>query len=80
MPRIDPPENPPKVLGATLIADMPPENAGSVIGPYKLLQQIGQGGFRRDRARKKLSQGKSARNRRRWHLAHQAFAARYSKL
>ncbi|HET6326744.1 MAG TPA: serine/threonine-protein kinase, partial [Planctomycetaceae bacterium] len=31
--------------GATLIADMPPENVGSVIGPYKLLQQIGQGGF-----------------------------------
>src|ERR1700723_1296217 len=30
---------------ATLIADMPPENVGSVIGPYKLLQQIGSGGF-----------------------------------
>jgi eukaryotic-like serine/threonine-protein kinase len=27
------------------MADMPPENVGSVIGPYKLLQQIGQGGF-----------------------------------
>jgi hypothetical protein len=32
-------------LAATLMADMPPENVGSVIGPYKLLQQIGQGGF-----------------------------------
>src|ERR1700722_11021691 len=31
--------------GATHIADMPPENVGSVIGPYKLLQQVGQGGF-----------------------------------
>jgi eukaryotic-like serine/threonine-protein kinase len=39
------PENSPRVLSATLIADMPPENVGSVIGPYKLLQQIGQGGF-----------------------------------
>src|SRR5580698_7840929 len=35
----------PSVPAATLIADMPPENVGSVIGPYKLLQQIGQGGF-----------------------------------
>ncbi len=24
---------------------MPPENVGTVIGPYKLLQQIGHGGF-----------------------------------
>src|ERR1700733_1220287 len=35
----------PSVPAATLIADMPSENVGSVIGPYKLLQQIGQGGF-----------------------------------
>jgi serine/threonine protein kinase len=27
------------------MAELPPENVGSVIGPYKLLQQIGQGGF-----------------------------------
>jgi serine/threonine protein kinase/tetratricopeptide (TPR) repeat protein len=39
------PENSLRVLGATHIADMPPENVGSVIGPYKLLQPIGQGGF-----------------------------------
>src|SRR5580704_3713630 len=38
-------QNSPGEFGATLIADMPPENVGSVIGPYKLLQQIGQGGF-----------------------------------
>ena len=31
--------------GATVLGDLPPENVGSVIGPYKLLQQIGQGGF-----------------------------------
>jgi serine/threonine protein kinase len=30
---------------STVTADMPPENVGSVIGPYKLLQRIGQGGF-----------------------------------
>ncbi len=34
-----------RVLGKTLVADMPPESVGSVIGPYKLLQQIGAGGF-----------------------------------
>jgi serine/threonine protein kinase len=29
----------------TVLSDLPPENVGSVIGPYKLLQQLGQGGF-----------------------------------
>jgi serine/threonine protein kinase/tetratricopeptide (TPR) repeat protein len=38
-------ENSLPVLAVTHIADMPPENVGSVIGPYKLLQQVGQGGF-----------------------------------
>ena len=32
-------------IASTVNADLPPENVGSVIGPYKLLQQIGQGGF-----------------------------------
>jgi serine/threonine protein kinase/tetratricopeptide (TPR) repeat protein len=36
-------EPPPTVL-ATVIA-VPPERVGSVIGPYKLLQQLGEGGF-----------------------------------
>jgi hypothetical protein len=35
----------PKVLSSTVIGDTPPEQVGSVIGPYKLLQQIGEGGF-----------------------------------
>src|SRR3984957_16234865 len=39
------PQDSPRARDATLIADMPPENVGSLIGPYKLLQQIGQGGF-----------------------------------
>jgi serine/threonine protein kinase/tetratricopeptide (TPR) repeat protein len=38
-------ENSPPALAVTHIADMPTENVGSVIGPYKLLQQVGQGGF-----------------------------------
>jgi serine/threonine protein kinase len=32
-------------FASTVLADMPPENVGTVIGPYKLLQQIGHGGF-----------------------------------
>jgi eukaryotic-like serine/threonine-protein kinase len=32
-------------FGPTAIGDKPPEQVGSVIGPYKLLQQIGEGGF-----------------------------------
>ena len=36
-------EPPPTVL-ATVIS-VPPERVGSVIGPYKLLQQLGEGGF-----------------------------------
>src|SRR5271170_1460190 len=43
--RTSAPQNSPKVLDETRIADMPPENVGCAIGPYKLLQQIGQGGF-----------------------------------
>jgi eukaryotic-like serine/threonine-protein kinase len=39
------PQNSLRVFAATHIADMPTENVGSVIGPYKLLQQVGQGGF-----------------------------------
>jgi len=35
----------PKVLSSTVLGDMPREQVGSVIGPYKLLQQIGEGGF-----------------------------------
>jgi serine/threonine protein kinase/tetratricopeptide (TPR) repeat protein len=38
-------EQSPKVLASTFIGDKPPEQVGSVIGPYKLLQQIGEGGF-----------------------------------
>jgi serine/threonine protein kinase len=38
-------EQSPKVLASTVIGDKPPERVGSVIGPYKLLQQIGEGGF-----------------------------------
>jgi eukaryotic-like serine/threonine-protein kinase len=30
---------------ATIIGGAPPENVGSVIGAYKLLQQLGAGGF-----------------------------------
>jgi len=39
-----PPESSPAVL-STIIGHAPPEQVGSVIGPYKLLQQIGEGGF-----------------------------------
>ncbi|HET6328473.1 MAG TPA: tetratricopeptide repeat protein [Planctomycetaceae bacterium] len=38
------PDPSPTVL-ATVIGDTLPEQVGSVIGPYKLLQQIGEGGF-----------------------------------
>jgi eukaryotic-like serine/threonine-protein kinase len=38
-------EQPPKVLASTVIGDEPRERVGSVIGPYKLLQMIGEGGF-----------------------------------
>jgi serine/threonine protein kinase/tetratricopeptide (TPR) repeat protein len=38
------PEPAPTVLG-TVIGETVPERVGSVIGPYKLLQQIGEGGF-----------------------------------
>ena len=34
----------PKVL-STVIGEMPPENVNSVIGPYKLLQKLGEGGM-----------------------------------
>jgi serine/threonine protein kinase len=34
-----------KVLSSTIIGDTSRERVGSVIGPYKLLQQIGEGGF-----------------------------------
>ena len=33
------------MLSATIIGDRPREQVGTVIGPYKLLQQIGEGGF-----------------------------------
>jgi eukaryotic-like serine/threonine-protein kinase len=39
------PQKTAKVLAATVIGDAPPERDGSVIGPYKLLQKIGEGGF-----------------------------------
>ena len=39
------PQNTAKVLAATIIGDAPPERDGGVIGPYKLLQKIGEGGF-----------------------------------
>jgi len=39
------PEPSAKVLSSTVIGDTSPEQVGSVIGPYKLLQQIGEGGF-----------------------------------
>ncbi|HXY37396.1 MAG TPA: protein kinase, partial [Planctomycetaceae bacterium] len=38
-------DNVPKGLAATLIGDALPEQVGSFIGPYKLLQRIGEGGF-----------------------------------
>src|SRR6204780_2647886 len=38
------PEPSPTIL-AIGIGEAPPERVGSVIGPYKLLQQIGEGGF-----------------------------------
>ena len=38
-------EQPPKVLSSTVLGATPREQVGSVIGPYKLLQQIGEGGF-----------------------------------
>jgi eukaryotic-like serine/threonine-protein kinase len=37
--------DPPKGLAATFIADAPPEQVGHFVGPYKLLQRIGEGGF-----------------------------------
>jgi serine/threonine protein kinase/tetratricopeptide (TPR) repeat protein len=39
------PERPPVEMAATVLGDLPPERVGSVIGPYKLLQQLGVGGF-----------------------------------
>jgi serine/threonine protein kinase len=38
-------QDPPRVLSATFIADAQPEQVGNVVGPYKLLQRIGEGGF-----------------------------------
>jgi serine/threonine protein kinase len=38
-------QDPPRVLAATFIADAQPEQVGNVVGPYKLLQRIGEGGF-----------------------------------
>ena len=39
------PQQLPEVPSSTVIGDTPRERAGSVIGPYKLLQQLGEGGF-----------------------------------
>src|SRR5262245_51341026 len=38
-------ESPAPDLGATLAAPAEPEAPGAVIGPYRLLEQIGEGGF-----------------------------------
>src|SRR5580700_7153908 len=38
-------ERTPPQLTDTLISDALPERVGSVIGPYKLLQKLGEGGF-----------------------------------
>jgi len=38
-------EQPQDGFRSTVISATPPEQVGSVIGPYKLLQQIGEGGF-----------------------------------
>ena len=38
-------ENTPKELAATFVGGARPEQAGGCIGPYKLLQKIGEGGF-----------------------------------
>ena len=38
-------ERPPAPLPETLVTDVLPERVGSVIGPYKLLQKLGEGGF-----------------------------------
>src|SRR5271170_55773 len=38
-------QDPPRELAATFIADAQPEQVGNVVGPYKLLQRIGEGGF-----------------------------------
>ncbi len=32
-------------VASTVLGELPPENVGSVIGPYKLLLKIGEGGF-----------------------------------
>ena len=39
------PRSPTEVLSATLDSPAPGERPGTVIGPYKLLQQIGEGGM-----------------------------------
>ena len=39
------PERAPNEFTQTVIGELLPERVGSVIGPYKLLQQIGEGGF-----------------------------------
>jgi eukaryotic-like serine/threonine-protein kinase len=38
-------ERPPAPLTETVITEVLPERVGSVIGPYKLLQKLGEGGF-----------------------------------
>jgi serine/threonine protein kinase len=42
-PGVGPPSSAESV--STVIGDLPSESVGSVIGPYKLLQRIGEGGF-----------------------------------
>jgi hypothetical protein len=39
------PDQLPKGIASTASISGPPEDVGSVIGPYKLLQKIGEGGF-----------------------------------
>jgi len=39
------PDQLPKGMAPTASSSKPPEDVGSVIGPYKLLQKIGEGGF-----------------------------------
>jgi serine/threonine protein kinase/Tfp pilus assembly protein PilF len=43
-PAVDPPTGP-EAAGAALAPASPAEGPGTVIGPYKLLEQIGEGGF-----------------------------------
>src|SRR5580704_12155786 len=40
----EPAQTPPQIAD-TILSDVLPERVGSVIGPYKLLQKLGEGGF-----------------------------------